>query len=139
MDISQDRLQHSIGVARKMYEISLQRGGNIEEAQKMFILGFVHDVGYEFCKTQNEHADVGAEILKLCGFQYSDEVKYHGKVQNDYSSEELYILNVADFLVGSDGRPCSAEDRLEGIAQRYGENTSQYIEATRLAKELNLI
>ncbi len=139
MDISKDRLQHSIGVARKMYEMALQRGWNVEQAKKMFVLGFVHDIGYEFSNVQSEHADIGAEILKLCGFQYSNEVQYHGKVQQDYSSEELYLLNVADFLVGPDGHPVSVEERLVGIAQRYGEKSSQYVEAKKLAKQLNLI
>lgn len=139
MEISQDRLKHSIGVARKMYEMSLQRGRNIEQARKMFVLGFVHDIGYEFSNEQSEHANVGADIMKLCGFEYVNEILYHGKVQHDYSSEELYILNVADFLVGPDGSSVSAEKRLEGIKQRYGENAPQYIEAIKLAKKLYLI
>ena len=138
MEISQDRLKHSIGVARKMYEMSLQRGWNIEQSRKMFVLGFVHDIGYEFSNEQSEHADVGADIMKLCGFEYVNEILYHGKVQQDYSSEELYMLNVADFLVGPDGSSVSVERRLEGIKQRYGEESPQYKEANELAKQLNL-
>lgn len=139
MVITQDRLKHSIGVARKLYEMSLQRGWDVEKAKKMFVLGFVHDIGYEFADTQSEHADKGADVLKQCGFQFANEVLYHGKIQQEYSSDELYLLNVADFLVGSDGSPVSVEERMEGIAQRYGEESSQYIEAKRLAKQLNLM
>lgn len=139
MEISQERLQHIIGVARKMYEMSLERGWSVERAKKMFVLGFVHDIGYEFSNAQNEHPDVGAEILELCGFQYANEVMFHGKAQQEYSSEELYLLNVADFLVGHDGKSVSAKERLVGIAQRYEEKSSQYVEANKLAKQLNLI
>lgn len=138
MEITQDRLKHSIGVARKLYEMSLDRGWDIEKAKKMFVLGFVHDIGYEFADTQSEHADRGAHVLEQCGFQFANEVMYHGKVQQTYSSEELYILNVADFLVGPDGSSVSACERLNGIAQRYGEDSFQYIDAQKLAKQLGL-
>lgn len=138
MEITQDRLKHSIGVARKLYEMSLEHGWSVDKAKEMFVLGFVHDIGYEFSITQSEHADVGAGILTQCGFQFSNEVLYHGKVQKDYSSEELYMLNVADFLVGPDGSSVSASERLNGISQRYGEDSSQYIEAKKLAKQLGL-
>lgn len=138
MEITQDRLKHSVGVARKLYEMSLQRGWDVEKAKNMFVLGFVHDIGYEFAETQSEHADVGAVILEKCGFQYSNEVMYHGKVQKDYSSEELNMLNVADFLVGPDGQSVTVQERLDGISQRYGENSKQYMEAKMLAKQLGL-
>lgn len=138
MEITQDRLKHCIGVARKLYEMSIDRGWDIERAKKMFVLGFVHDIGYEFTDTQSEHADKGAAVLEQCGFQFANEVMYHGKVQQTYSSEELYMLNVADFLVGPDGSSVSCGERLDGIAQRYGEDSSQYIEAKKLAKQLGL-
>ena len=138
MEITQDRLKHCIGVARKLYEMSIDRGWDVERSKKMFVLGFVHDIGYEFADTQSEHADKGAAVLERCGFRYSSEVMYHGKVQQDYSSEELYMLNVADFLVGPDGQSVSVEERLEGISQRYGKNSSQYIEAKKLAQQLSL-
>lgn len=48
------------------------------------------------------------------------------------------MLNVADFLVGPDGSSVSCGERLDGIAQRYGEDSSQYIEAKKLAKQLGL-
>lgn len=138
MEITQDRLKHCIGVARKLYGMSLERGWDIERAKKMFVLGFVHDIGYEFADTQSEHADRGAYVLEQCGFQFANEVMYHGKVQQTYSSEELYMLNVADFLVGPDGHTVSVEERLDGILQRYGNDSPQYIEAKKLAKQLNL-
>lgn len=138
MEITQDRLKHCVGVARKLYEMSLERGWDIERAKKMFVLGFVHDIGYEFADTQSEHAERGAYVLEQCGFQFVNEVMYHGKVQQTYSSEELYMLNVADFLVGPDGSSVSVIERLNGIAQRYGEDSSQYIEAQKLAQQLGL-
>lgn len=138
MEITQDRLKHCIGVARKLYEMSLERGWNIDKAKEMFVLGLVHDIGYEFSTTQSAHADVGAGILEQCGFRYTNEVMHHGKVQMEYDSEELRMLNIADFLVGPDGNLVSAEERLMGISQRYGEKSFQYSEAKKLAHKLGL-
>ena len=139
MEISKNRLLHSIGVARKMHEMTICQGLGIEKAADMFVLGFVHDIGYEFSKEQGEHANVGAEMLKNCGFKYSNEVLYHGKAQIDYMSQELYLLNTADFLIDAFGNSCTLKERLEGIEQRYGVKSFQYQEAVKLAKQLNMI
>ena len=43
-----DRLNHSISVARKMVEIGKTYNLKDNELQELFILGFNHDIGYEF-------------------------------------------------------------------------------------------
>ena len=71
MNISIERMKHSLEVARKMkifVELNpIEYGINPEEA---FLLGFIHDIGYEFCNTQEEHAKIGGNILKTQGYKY---------------------------------------------------------------------
>ena len=54
--MTNDRLKHSLSVAKKMKEIvegkTKMYSFNPDEA---FILGMLHDIGYEFCETQEEH------------------------------------------------------------------------------------
>ena len=54
--ISDNRLRHSIGVARKAYQIAKDMGKDEDFCRKMFMLGYIHDIGYEFSKTQSEHS-----------------------------------------------------------------------------------
>lgn len=46
--INNDRLNHSIAVARKMVEIRKKYNLNDNELKDLFVLGFNHDIGYEF-------------------------------------------------------------------------------------------
>ena len=60
----------------------------------------------------------------------------HGYVTNDVFSDELYILNLADMIVGSDGKTCTFDDRLDYIKNRYGAESKQYEEAVIMVKKL---
>ena len=61
--MDEDRLKHSIAVARKMIEIGKEYGLDDSQLQDLFVLGLNHDIGYEF--TTNEgHEHIGGEILK---------------------------------------------------------------------------
>ena len=46
--MDEDRLNHSLAVANKMVEIG--KNLNLEESdlQDLFVLGYNHDIGYEF-------------------------------------------------------------------------------------------
>ena len=85
--ISEDRLHHILGVARKDYEISINLGYDEEFAQKMFTLGWLHDIGYEFSQNPSEHAEISADMLySLIGVPLTDEqklnldaIRQHGK------------------------------------------------------------
>lgn len=63
--ISEDRLHHIIGVARKAYAIAKQRGHSEEFARKMFMAGWLHDVGYEFSEKQGHHPHESGELVRL--------------------------------------------------------------------------
>ena len=48
--MDENRLKHSIAVARKMVEIARSKNLSDEDIKNCFIIGYNHDVGYEFTK-----------------------------------------------------------------------------------------
>ena len=140
MQLDEKRLAHSLAVARKMKSIAESRHpGNAEYAEGLFVLGLMHDIGYEFAEKQEEHPKTGGELLKRQNYKYWKEICCHGKPASEYQSEELNILNVADLTTDPCGKEVSAEARLADIADRYGSQSRQFLDAEQLAKELNLI
>ena len=112
-----DRVKHSISVARRMVEIGKSYNLSNEELEELFVLGLNHDIGYEFC---------GGNILKRSNYKYWREVYYHGVVQEEYSSLYLKILNTADMQVDKYGNVVGFEERLKDIKSRYGEDSVVY-------------
>ena len=53
--MDEDRLNHSIAVARKMIEIGKEYNLSEEELQDLFLLGFNHDIGYEFGDNSHQY------------------------------------------------------------------------------------
>lgn len=140
MEVDKKRLYHSLMVAKKMKEIAYERYPESEEfVQDMFVLGLVHDMGYEFVDSQLDHEREGGLILKRQNYQYWKEVYWHGNPNSEYQSEALDILNIADIQTNHDGKYVTVEERLEGIRSRYGSETSQYKNAMLLAKKIGLI
>ena len=78
-----DRLKHSIAVARKMVQIAKENNMSNEEIENCFIIGYNHDIGYEFTENGLNHNKIGGEILKQNGFKYWKEVYYHGEVDSE--------------------------------------------------------
>ena len=58
-----DRIKHSLAVANKMVEIGKSKNLNDNELEDLFLLGLVHDIGYQFGKNE-DHNIVGGNILK---------------------------------------------------------------------------
>ena len=137
--ISSDRQNHIIQVVRKMYSLAKKLGWSEEKAKEMFLLGLVHDCGYEFSTIQSEHAHIGGEILKKLGFRYWREVYEHGNPNADYESEELKILNIADFTVSLNRQVITPKDRVIDIGKRYGTDSIQYTDSEKLGKDLGLL
>lgn len=91
--MDENRLKHSIAVARKMVEIAKSKKLSEEEIKDCFIIGYNHDVGYEFTKNGINHNIIGGEILKNNNFKYWREIYYHGEINIEYNSLYLDILN----------------------------------------------
>ena len=133
--MDEDRLKHSVAVARKMVQIGKEYNLNTEELQDLFVLGLNHDIGYEYGDNSN-HAHIGGEILKRNDYKYWKEVYYHGDVNTEYKSCFLEILNRADMQIDKYGNDVGYDNRLEDIKNRYGEESKTYIDAKLLIKRI---
>lgn len=119
---------HSHGVAEYMYRNAKYN------RELMFVLGLLHDLGK--LNGFEKHEVYGAEILKNVGFIYAKEIQYHGKVQEEYTSYELDLLNAADLSVDRMGNEIGYKKRIKEIGEYYGEESKEYKDAVILAKQL---
>ena len=125
--ISESRWQHILGVARKAKILADKLNpNNVQYAEDMFLLGIMHDLGYEFMESNASHAAIGGEILKRSGYQYWQEVTQHGDETVDDMTDELFILNCADMSTGPNGEDFTFDERLKEIAQRFGKDADAY-------------
>ena len=133
--MDEDRLKHSISVARKMIEIG--RGYNLsdDELKDLFVLGVNHDIGYEYGDNSN-HAHIGGTILKNNNYKYWREIYYHGDINSEYTSLFLEILNRADMQIDKCGNDVGYDRRLEDIEKRYGKESKTYSDAKELIEKL---
>ena len=125
--ITQNRWQHILGVARKCKEYATKfRPDDSKFAEDMFVLGMLHDMGYEFNQNNASHAAVGGEILKRNNYRYWQEVALHGDETVENMTDELFILNSADMSTGPNGEDFTFDERLKEIASRFGKDTNAY-------------
>ena len=137
MDITVDRLKHSKGVATKMKEMALNEPSKYPfDPDSMYVLGMLHDIGYEFSEKQEQHANRGGEVLKAQNYKYWKEVYYHGIAQTEYDSPELRLLNNVDMTTDPTGKYMTIQERIDDIAARYGKGSWQEKEAIELARML---
>lgn len=133
--IDEDRIKHSLAVARKMVSIANEMGMDEKEKENCFVIGLNHDIGYEFTNKES-HGKVGGEILRNSGFEFWKEIYYHGDFNKEFSSKYLTILNKADMQIDKYGNDVGYEKRLEDIKSRYGEDSKDYIECKILIEKL---
>ena len=135
--ITDQRLLHIINVARTAQKLAQKLRPEDDAFMKnMFLLGFLHDIGYEFAPKPELHAEIGGKILQNAGYKYHDCVAQHGLTKDISFSDELYILNLADMLVNFDGHACTLKKRLQDIKKRYGEKSYQYQNSFTLIEKL---
>ena len=134
MDI--DRLKHSIGVARKIVEIGKEYSLNEADLQKLYILDYNHDIGYEFSEDKLEHNIIDGNLLKDNGYEYWKEVYYHGNPNTEYESLFLQILNMADMQIDKYGNDVGYEKRLADIENRYGISSIQYLNSKAIVAKV---
>ena len=130
------RLKHSLSVARKMVEIATKMKLTESEKKICFLIGYNHDIGYEFTDNGLNHNKVGGEILKKSGFKYWKEIYYHGENENEFTSMYLNILNKADMQVDCYGNDVGYDKRLEDIRNRYGKDSIIYKKSFELIESL---
>ena len=135
--ISEDRQKHIFKVAEFLKNYALNSGKSNLEAEELYVLGLLHDIGYEFAeeKDYKNHNIIGGKILKNLGYKHYKEVYYHGVINSPYQSEYLNLLNFADMHIDSEGNYVSFDRRLQEISERYG-ITVEKLDSTPLVKEL---
>ena len=133
--MNEDRLRHSIAVARKMVEIAKSKNLSDEDIKNCFIIGYNHDIGYEFTKNGNKHNTIGGEILRN-NFKYWREIYYHGEINVEYKSLYLDILNQADMQIDKYGNDVGYDKRLEDIKSRYGEDSEVYNKCCKIVDKI---
>ena len=134
--MDEDRLKHSLSVARKMVEIAKSKNLNEEDIKNCFTIGYNHDIGYEFDENKFNHNVIGGEILKNSNFKYWKEIYYHGEIDIEYKSLYLDILNQADMQIDKYGNDVGYDKRLEDIKNRYGEDSEVYNKCYKLIDKL---
>ena len=135
--MDEDRLRHCRGVGMKASELGrILFGWSDEKCRDMFVMGYLHDVGYQFAHEQSEHEELGGALLRSLGFAYWAEIFHHGNPDSTYRSEELLVLNLADMLTSKDGSATTIPARLADIVSRYGVESTQYVAAKKLADVL---
>lgn len=132
--MDEDRLRHSIAVARKMVAIAKNKNLSEEEIKNCFVIGYNHDIGYEFTTNGINHNIIAGQILKNNNFKYWREIYYHGEINTDYNSIYLTILNQADMQIDKYGNDVGYSKRLEDIKNRYHENSEIYNKCYKLVK-----
>lgn len=138
LGIDVDRSLHMLQVGRTSYRLSKDLfSWDDSKCRQMFVLGLIHDCGYEFAFEQTDHPSIGADILEECGFSYSEEIRWHGMASAPYSSDELLVLNIADLITSKDGKVITTVKRSEDIARRYGVDSPQYDEVIALISEIS--
>lgn len=130
------RLEHSIAVARKMVEIAEKMNLTESERKICFLIGYNHDIGYEFTENGINHNKIGGELLRKSGFKYWKEIYYHGENDTEFTSKYLNILNQADMQVDCYGNDVGYDKRLEDIENRYSKESKIYRKCYYLVKKL---
>jgi len=134
--MDENRLKHSIAVARKMMKIARENNLSEEEVTNCFIIGINHDIGYEFSKNGVNHNKIGGILLEKAGFKFWKEVYYHGEDECEFQSMYLMILNMADMQIDNLGNDIGFDGRLENIKTRYGEESIVYQKCKNLIAKI---
>ena len=140
--ISVRKMSHMLSVARRCYDIAKDVYHlSEEESRKYFLMGLIHDFGYEFSEETKDHPSIAAEVLKSMTIDdivsIGDAIKDHGKLYKaDHCTKYDLILNQADLEVDSIGNIVTVQERLADIGTWYGENSRQYNNALKTAEFL---
>lgn len=119
--MEQNRINHILAVADKMRENAEKFRVDPDDA---YLVGYLHDIGYEYIRSMHNRS--GGLILEKNGFRHWKEIYYHGEPNSPYKFAMLDLLNWADMQTDYDGTDVTFKERLQHIAERYGEKSEQY-------------
>ena len=112
--INDNRMKHMLGVARKMYNMT---EGDESLKRKMWLIGFLHDVGYEWDESLRHGIESANLINEVFGKNdISIYIRNHGTPAIVDDVQDL--LNYCDMTVDYDGTPCTIGQRLANIEKR---------------------
>ena len=135
-DFPLSRYRHCYSVGKKMYIYAKEKlGWSEEKCQEMFVLGNLHDIGYELDKDAFGHDSIMANIMGT-DYAYSNEIRYHSCLQNTYDSPAMQLLYFGDMTVDGMGNWCTFEERLNDLATRHGVDSDVYKESCMLVNYL---
>lgn len=136
--ITEDRWNHILGVARQAARLAEKffTGDAENRRREMFLLGMLHDIGYEFAETGRQHAVVGGEILRGAGYAQWHAVAVHGDPDVEEMTDELFLLNCADMTTGPKGEALTMAERLREIGERFGRESVAYEKSARMVTRL---
>ncbi len=128
--IEDSRVAHMHGVAEYMSDHAVNYG---LDPDYMYLLGFVHDIGYIYGK--NNHEALGGMLAGL-GTTIGECIYAHGMTPWDYADvhgiatteipNELILLWEADMMVDQTGEVVGFDKRLEDIAKRLGTESEAF-------------
>ena len=136
--ISENKLRHSLGVARICQQYGRDRGLDEEYCDALFVMGFLHDIGYEKSPDTN-HPSVSFDMISSFTKhpEMLEAIRVHGKKYENLSVVDE-ILNMADLTVSYNGEPCTVWSRLEGIKEHCGVDSDHYKNAMLIVNALGL-
>ena len=149
--ISDDRSKHMLSVARQCYKLAKESNLDECKCRELFVIGYLHDIGYEFCDKDSivEHPDIGFSLLESTLGINLKCIRLHGNPDvivnpskyglTDNELLQLKFLDIADLTVNATGEIVSVEDRLNDIKTRHGEDSVMYTNPKLLASLLDLI
>lgn len=140
--ITENKMHHIISVARKCKDLAKKYGMSDDMQDACFIMGFLHDIGYENCKGTDiiNHPQIGYNMLEnyeKYHFEIMHAIRDHGQKYDNLSKFDE-ILNEADLTIDHIGKPISVEERLESIKFRHN-GDEHYQHAVKQAAALKKI
>ena len=139
---SENKIKHCLGVARACYGLAISQNLPSDMADAMFIMGLLHDIGYEQ-EPDSNHGHRSFEMIENI-IKYQNEaneaIMCHGLVTADMQWSIFdEILNQADIIIGHDGSHIPIADRLKGIRNHWGEDSIHYKHALDVAEKIKTI
>ena len=123
---------HNVGLRMASYA-KKHLGWDDVKCNDMYILGMMHDLGYELNPDPFEHDEAMSEALGHTGYKYVKEIAYHSCMQTEFDSPEMRLLYFGDMTVDGRGKWCTLEERLKDLEKRHGKDSKVYKESLDIA------